>query len=328
MYNEKMKMSFIDSCCGSSASKTNAAITFFKALEPYERSWGADVCTVEKKKVVPVIEDLVGFRWQSYKLRTFILKGYVEWCLVNGVENVCKQLLEIKPNDLGVSKLRRQMVSSPTHLQKYLNLICYPESEGTVDAVYRAFYWLAYGGIPLAEMAMQVKVSDVNLEDKIVVSRGREFQLYESSLCAIKECISAEEFKCPRSNGFEHVKKRCDGDVLLRRFVAPTKNDPYSVMSIRTIMSRKEKKYRSDCCGVLDPESIDLHLSYYRVWISGVFYRTKEAEIIGVPVDFVPLAREISEIKGFPNKPVNEIKNMAREYERDYKRWKEAYSLL
>lgn len=327
MYNEEVKTRFLNERYASCPGKREIAIILFGVLERYENSWGADVCTRSKEELIPAVRDLVGFRQKSLKMRSDVLKDYIKWCKENDIEGTRDDLINLTPSDIGLEKLKKQMVANPKHLQRYLDSICYPEFEETVDCVYRSFYWLAYGGMPTAEMAMAVKTSEVALEDRVVNHKGRTFQIYEQAVPAIKDCLQLESFRCPRASGIDLIKHRYSGNALLRRFVTPnSKRDPLSVLSMRTIMSRKEESYRQSRDENSD-SSLNLRLSYFRVWLSGVFYRTYEAEVAGMPVDFIPVAKEVSEVKGTP-KSDQQLRKLSREYNQDYIRWKEAYIIL
>ena len=70
-----------------------------------------------------------------------------------------------------------------------------------------------------------------------------------------------------------------------------------------------------------------MQLSYYRVWLSGRFYRLYETELAGGAVDFTELAAEHMEGKTYKlgsgrNTPMAKQRKLAAEYAIDYNRWK------
>lgn len=132
MYNTETKTRFITEF-STNTGRRNAAVSMFNALEHYEVKWDADVCTRSKDELQPVVSEIVGFRANSKKLRLTILKEYVRWCIKQDIPGACDGLLQIE--ELGLEKLKRQMVANPKHLQRYLNCICDKESEETVDCI-------------------------------------------------------------------------------------------------------------------------------------------------------------------------------------------------
>ena len=129
MYNEELKTRFIQEYA-QSLSRAEACQQAFNAIEPYEEQWGADLCTRSTAELEPVIEQLVGFRVRSRWQRIIIFQKYVKWCIANRVNGACDGMLHIE--NVGLGKVRTQMVANPTQLQMYLDVICEPESEQTI----------------------------------------------------------------------------------------------------------------------------------------------------------------------------------------------------
>lgn len=322
MYNSELKEQFISEF-STSIGRRNAAMVMFNALEPYEEAWGADLCTRSTEELQPVVSEIVGFRTSSKKLRLTILREYVNWCLEKKVPGACDGLLLIEK--IGLEKLKRQTVANPQHLQRYLDCICDKENEKTVDNIYRCFYWLAYSGIK-ENLVMDVAVSDVDLEEMVIRFDGAEYPIYREAIGAFKNCVSLTQFRYKHPNynaNTEVFRDRASGEMLLRGF-----STPKSITAFRVEMSRKAKepKYREDFAD----DSLDLKLSFYRVWLSGLFYRTYEAERAGMPVDFMAAAIEFTDGKTYKlgrNLIGAKHRQIANDYFKDYSRWKEAYSI-
>ena len=64
MYNEEMKSRFIREYTGS-LNTANVATTIFNAMEEYEKSWNADLCTRSSEELQPVITEITGLRSRS-----------------------------------------------------------------------------------------------------------------------------------------------------------------------------------------------------------------------------------------------------------------------
>lgn len=118
MYNEETKVKFIREYT-KSESTASFVTTLFNAIAPYEEEWGSDLCTKTKEELQPVIDSVFSLRTRSQWHQIYTLRTYGKWCIANKVENACDGLLQITL--AGADKIRKQMVSGPVHLQKYLD---------------------------------------------------------------------------------------------------------------------------------------------------------------------------------------------------------------
>lgn len=319
MYNEELKTRFIREYA-QSLSRAKACQQAFNAMEPYEKRWGADFCTKSTAELEPVIQQLVGFRVRSRWQRIIIFQKYVKWCMANRVDGACDGMLHI--DSVGLSKIRTQMVANPTQLQMYLNVICEPESEQTTDNIYRCFYWMAYSGME-EEAILNVKCSDVDFENMVIHSGGEEFEIYREAIPAFKNAATLTEFVYKHPcylPGKKVIRNRAPGDTLIRGIRSTT-----SVASLRVELSRRSKKFIED-------GRTDKQLSYYRVWLSGLFYRMHQRELAGIPVDFTGAASKFMEGKTYKldtgrNTPEAKKRAVVNDYVQDYERWKAAFQM-
>jgi len=316
MYNEKLKVDFVRSYTNSVHTESACRI-LFDAVEKYENKWNADICTKKEEELLPVIEELVGLRAKSKHLRLLILKEYVKWCISNDVPGACDDILNI--NDVGVGKIRQQTVSSPLHLQKYLNEICEPEDEQTVDNIYRCYYWLAYAGI-YEDDILNIRCDDVDFSRMVIKYNGIEVPIYREAVLSIKNCIELTQFVYKHPNYSANVyKDRVPGDTLIRGI-----RSQLSIKSMRVELSRRSKRMR-------DSGATELKLSHFRVWISGLFYRTYELELMGVKPDFKAIVSQQKDGKvyklGSRNTQEYKKKQLAHDFLNDYQRWKLAFKI-
>lgn len=317
MYNEKLKTEFVRYYT-SSINTAKVCNTVFDAFEPYEQKWEADLCTKSTEELQPIVDTLVGFRARSKWMRLIILKDYVKWCMASNVPGACDGMTHI--NATGLDKVKHQTVSSPAHLQRYLDILFEPENDETIDNIFRCFYWLAYLGIP-EEDIFTIKCSDVDLGNRVVYYKNEEIDIYKEAFKAFKNCATLTQFlyinpSYPSNNAF--YRDRAPGDTLIRGFRSIT------LMSMRAMLSRRSKEK-------IDEKSTDLKLSYYRVWISGLFYKMYyERENSGMSVDFSDAAERFMEGKIYKldsgrNKPSAKKRQIAYDYLEDYQRWKLAH---
>ena len=317
MYNEELKTKFVRAYTNSINTAEVCQIVF-NAFEKYENAWDADLCTKSAQELQPVVENLVGLRTKSKCIRITILREYVKWCIKTQVPGACDGMLKIEV--MGLDKVRHQTVASPLHLQRYLDSICEPEKEETTDNIYRCFYWLAYGGVD-EEDILDIKCSDVDLSDMVVRYNGTEVPIYREALPAFKNCVNLKQFVYKHPNYDKVVyKDRADGDTLVRGI----RSAP-SVKAMRVELSRRSK-------AKIDEGKTDLRLSYFRVWLSGLFYRMYERERAGIPVDFSDTASQFMEGKTYKldsgrNTPEAKKRQVTKEYLEDYERWKLAFAI-
>lgn len=319
MYNEELKTRFIQEYT-QSLSRAEACQQAFNAIEPYEEQWGADLCTRSTAELEPIIEQLVGFRVRSRWQRIIIFRQYVKWCIVNHVKDACDGMLHVE--NVGLSKVRTQMVANPTQLQMYLDVICEPESEQTTDNIYRCFYWMAYSGMG-EEAILNAKCSDVDFENMVIHSGGEEFEIYRQAIPAFKNAATLTEFVYKHPNyppDKKVIRNRAPGNTLIRGIRSTT-----SALALRVELSRRSKKF-------LEDGSTDKQLSHYRVWLSGLFYRMHQRELAGIPVDFSGEASKFMEGKTYKldtgrNTPEAKKRAVVNDYVQDYERWKAAFQM-
>lgn len=318
MYNKELKEQFIKEYTAS-ISVRQACVSVFNMLEKYETGWGADICTRSSAELQPIVDELVGIRVKSKVLRVAILKDYIRWCVAHNVPGSRNGFANVSTD--GIAKLKRQTVTSPLHLQVYLNQICEPESEETTDNIYRCYYWLAYGGFR-EEDILKVRTSDVDFANMVVRLGDEEAPIYREAIPAFRNCVNLTQFvyKHPNYSARKVVyKPRVEGDELIRGVRSST-----TVLAMRVELSRRSKR-------CIEEGKTELKLSYYRVWISGLFYRMYERELAGLPVDFSSAAARLMEGKTYNltrsrNTPITYQRKVANDYQRDYEHWKMTFN--
>lgn len=309
MYNESVKREFLKTK-GDSASSYES---LFEKVSKYEELLQSDICTLSASDIQLIIDDIVGLR-SSSSTRLYFLKDYVRWCINNGIPGACDGIMSV--NQLGISKILSQMVSGPKHMQQYMDALFVPEASCTVDCIYRCYLWLAFSGMSEEEI-MCVKTTDVDFNDMVVRYNDMEYPIYKEAFIAFKVCAESRIFVWINPNGKDSIHTRVPGDILLRGYRATP--------SYKTIRSELSKHAKNAIASQRTKQSI----SYFRAWLSGVFYRMYEAELQGMPVDFNQTAQMHMEGKEFAlnnRLTLNGVRNkISQAYLIDYKRWKSAY---
>ncbi len=315
VYNEKQKRDFLEQY---SRSKSGLAAyeRAFNAIQKYEEEWGADMCTKKREDLEPVVNDVLGMRIQGKNARLALYKAYTEWCIEHRISGACDGMLHVDVNDAG--KLRDHMVNSPMHLQRYLDVICHKESERTIDDIYRCYLWLAFAGLSEAGI-FEINTDDVRFSDFSVRFKERDYPIYRESLQAFKNCVELGSFVYIHPNySKEIMRPRVPGKQLLRGI----KTLAYPQI-IRAELSKRTRK------AVFEGRT-KTRLSYYRAWLSGVFYRMYQLELAGVDPDFSNVASDFISGKTYNLSSGRNLigakqRRVAKEYKIDYDRWKKAF---
>lgn len=316
MYNADMKTRFIREYTGS-LNTAAVAKTVFNAMEKYELDWNADLCTKRCEELQPVVDEIVGLRARSKWMILIILKEYVKWCIAMKAPGACDGMLQIQ--SVGLEKVRRQMVSGPLHLQKFLDDVFDPESEETIDNIYRCYFWMAYGGIDEDDTIL-IRNDQVDFDQMLIKYTPANAPIYREAIPAFKNAVHLNSFLYKHPNYGKPIRRdRVAGDTLMRGVRAATKT-----FTMRTTLSKRVAKS-------VEGGVTDLQLSFYRVRMSGLFYRTYEMERAGFPISFSDAVQRRMDGKTYAlngrEKPEHRLNRIARDYMEDYQRWKLAFSI-
>lgn len=316
MFNEEQKKRFIKDYTGS-LNTANVAETIFNATEKYEVAWNADLCTKNADELQLVVDAITGLRSKSKWMSLTILKEYVKWCLAMKVPNACDGMLHIET--VGLDKIKKQMVASPLHLQRYLDDIFDKEFDETIDNLYRCYFWMAYGGID-EEDTILVKNEDVDFSQMLIHYKTTNIPIYREALPAFKNAVLLTSFLYKHPNYTKPIRRdRVPGDTIMRGLKANTKT-----FTMRTTISKRN-------ISAIEEGLTELQLSFYRVRMSGLFYRTYEMERAGIPITFTEAALRVMDGKHYALSGREKIEHkqnrIERDYMEDYQRWKLAFSI-
>ena len=326
MYNEIWKRKYLAEL---SPARVHSCELLFETLEPYEEDYHADVCTWSAKIAAPVLTEVVrGIRARSQLTRLILLRGYVRWMVASGVPGAIEDILDI--DTLGLDSVRQKSVPNPVKFQAYLDALFDPEDENTVENIYRCHYWLGYMGLR-AEETLLVKCSDVDLERSILTFNGKEYPIYAESLKAFRYASQSASFtfRHPRYTNVSS-RARMQGDTLLRGIQRGKEQTGYTVPVLNVEFSRHHKAALENPKNGIAPE---VTLSYYKAWLSGLFFRMYEKECRGFPVNFDKDAERYMEGKTYKFESgwrtrESKLKQVSSDYAEDYRRWKVAWSIL
>lgn len=316
MYNEDLKKRFVRDYTGS-LNTANVAATVFNAVEKYETEWNADLCTRSTEELQSVIDEIVGLRSRSKWMTLTILKEYVKWCIAMKVPGACDGMLHIEA--VGLDKIRHQMVSSPLHLQRFMDSIFDPEGDETIDNIYRCYFWMAYGGID-EDDTIFIRNEDVDFSEMIIRYKTISVPIYREALPAFRNAVNLTSFVYRHPNYSKTIRRdRVPGDTIMRGIKAVTKT-----FTMRATLSKRNIK-------AVEEGKTDMQLSFYRVRMSGLFYRIYEMERAGIAPNFSDAALRVMDGKTYSLKGREKIEHkqnrIERDYMEDYQRWKLAFSI-
>jgi len=315
MYNEEIKRRFIESYTKSDANRAQCERAFEKTQE-LEEKYGIDLCEFDVKQMQEAFDLISGRQTNSQLGRFTILKAYSKWCINQGIPNAKESISEI--SSVSLEKVKRQMVSSPTHLQFFLDSVYEKEDRNTTDNVSRCFYWLAFSGVKI-EDAIELTASNIDFTNMLIKVRDEEYPIYREAVPSLRNCINltAFEYNHPRySTTLKQV--RSSSDQLLRLIGTDA-----TLQGIRDKTSRTTRK-------AIKEGKTNIELSYSRVRLSGFFYRIYELERIGIKPRFTQLAVALMEGKEYSlEKSRHTVEGTIRiinnRYKKDYERWKQAF---
>lgn len=339
MFNEEIKQKFISSKRPSgkmyTISTQDTIRTIFDMVQVYEHEYQVDFAQMNALQMQTTLDNIGGVRARTAEAIFYYLKEYVKWCAQNGMQT--SEAINVVRVD-AIEKFRSCMVSSPAHLKKCIDA-AFPNPEcNTIEYVYRALLWLAFIGFHDFE-AIQIRESDVKLEDMLIVYPGRfePYMIYSEALPDIRKVTNdLPDFLEPRGkNGV--VKQREFGDRILRGKVTKKTPEQQLATTIPQMLSRAFKnaadKYTEN--GMDIPRDLSLNLSYSRVRLSGVFYRAYDLERMGCEPTFNDeVSREFQRKKAQDRYTIKEERTeskiqyeIRKNYLEDYARWKSAFSV-
>lgn len=320
MYNEEQKLRFVDDYTQSSGNR-ESIIRIFDLLESYETAHKKDFSCMTVKECMKVLDEISPMKSSSHWTKVSVCKAYVKWCAGKHIPDTNTELIDAITNDpsLGIDKLKTYTVSGPLQLQMYFNAIFDPESELTMDNVYRSYLWLAFCGVHRDD-AYSIQSDAIDLQERLIYYRDTVLTIYNESFPAFKNAKELTFFNYKHPNYTKIItRERIPGNELLRG-VKSVQNQA----TLNSIISHKTADaYKSG--------KTPLYLSYNRIYLSGLFHRAYEMERAGFHPTFEEAAALKMEGKEYSlsnrMQRIHIANKIAREYMEDYERWKLVYSV-
>lgn len=257
MYNEDLKHEFIR----QTAKNTDLYRATFRASAPFEQAAGKDLCMMTAEEAAPIADALCRSKLRGDpRIRTLrAISDYYNWCFSNGVEGALPNP-DLDRGALSDAVGKEFIIRSPAHLQRCMDAVFDPESEETIDNVYRCYLWAVYGGLE-HDNAVVLKAENIDLHSLSAESLGQGCVLYPEALPSFRNCMQLRSFRYKHPHYSNVIlKERIDSDYILRG----TRGNAENVgKSLRSDMNRRINK----------SGGASVKLNNTTVWFSGLYYR-------------------------------------------------------
>ena len=295
MYNHLRKNAFADSRQYSDKTYQHLC-QMFNTIEPLESELGQDICEFDLSNLQKAFSLVSGTVQKSASVAFSHLRNYIQWCQSNGF-HVSDAIQHLRIDEL--EKFRTRMVSSPKHLSLILDEV-FPEPEqNQINYIYRSFLWLAFIGYEDKDAA-ELTAQEIDFVSMKVIPQQEGVpvrDLYAECVADLRMACSLTEFDESRGEGHKKaIRQRVDGHLLLRgKARANEPEDSKKLTStLRPAVSRafKAAAFKYESAKQPIPKHLSLSLSYDRIYQSGIFFRAREKESIGIEVHMSKYDRE------------------------------------
>lgn len=174
--------------------------------------------------------------------------------------------MRLRSQDDPVKRLQLSTVAGPSHLEKVLGDIFGTEQTANMCVVFRAFFWLAYAGIPYSD-AWYVVAGDLNFAKRVITRHDREYVMYPQAIEPLWAAAITPAFvdvrgsHCPRREGYALLRTVARGT---HRYDSP---ETANKVVTREALSRYLKGHGNGYA-----------LSYSSVLTSGIYHRIYQQE--------------------------------------------------
>lgn len=174
--------------------------------------------------------------------------------------------MRLRSQDDPVERLQISTVAGPNHLGKVLDNIFGLEQTPNMCIVFRAFFWLAYAGIPYSD-AWCVEAADLNFAKRVITRHDREYVMYQQAIEPLWAAAITPIFVDGRGN---HCPRR-EGYALLRTVARGTHRYDSPETANKIVTREALSRY-------LRGRSDGYALSYSSVLTSGIYHRIYQQE--------------------------------------------------
>lgn len=319
MYNREVKQRYIDSLVKSLAEPRvlKRVNLLFERIEGAESEAGADISEMDFINAEKILKSPGVLRPSVFYTSVDILFGYVRWCVLEELTGPEPAALRVVPD--GLDAVRDCMVSSDSHLESLLNLVC-DKRHDTSDMLLRGFAWLVFAGVHFEDIG-RLTADDLLWDDLAIKAPDKTHKLSRFAMPSMEFLAEADSFSIPHPQ--YKNRKRAEGTELMRGTMGiMDPHDAATRLRKKFLAAKKEGR----CQTVPTPTDI---------WKSGLFSEMRKIEMLGFVPDFAVDVDEYMSYKtsrmnkGYSvnGKDATEINRRAllTRFLEDYSRWKLAF---
>lgn len=320
MFNENQKQEYIvyESANGDSLKR------YFVRIEPKEKEYNKDIADMNIDELEDTVLYLGIRREDSIGHALSLMRGYINWAILNGKTANDSHINKIKPSKLtSKDAIIGQMLRSPEQVAYILDTVYNPNyyNQPSRATQNRLVFWLLYFGMKIDSLPY-LKKTDIDYDNKTVKNPVNLDMFYEIN----DEVISL--WKCQMTQ--THIEKVsahdksniCYCEIIESDFLFhPIKNNKlnddrmYNLSSLVYIVISIFDEYSKQTSSRLrvSPSNINLSGIFYKLYLRELNRETITPEVL-------------SDALRLTSTNNNSLRLAMRKYYNDYTDWKEAFN--
>jgi hypothetical protein len=320
MFNEKQKQEYID----FEATNGGALKRYFVRVASKEDDYSKDIADMDQAEILDTLKSLGIRREESRGHLLSLMRGYVNWAILNGKTKNVNVLDKITPESIGTNEaVKENMIGSPEHLQFILDDALDYEYYKNKSKMSELLLKLLYEGITIEEVQAFKKTDIDPRENRIDTVTGKQFFVNAQLTRLWKECsgITYYEKKNGRSmyakssNVNDYTKYDVNDNMYLFRTIIGTKGNSSSMMTLDSL-----RKIILSVFSACEKKTIPARNINY----SGIFYKLLLLEREGKAITPGVIAEHFwLTFNGQTN-----LSAVTRKWRIDYEDWKIAFGYM
>ena len=318
MYNEKQKQEYVD----LEGTNEDHLKRYFVRIAPKEKEYAKDITEMSLPELKDTLMSLNIRRYDSRSALLSVLRGYVNWAILNKKTNNASVIDKLTPESIGTGEVvQENMIGSPEHLQELFDTALDYENYENKSAMSELLIRLLYEGMTLEEI-QSLKKADLDFDGKKVQTvLGTVFHLNDDIAILWRKCskITSYEKKNSRAmlakntkNVEEYVNYELIDNKYLFRTIVTNKNDPISMITLDSLRKTLLAVFTAAERKTIPARNINY---------SGIFYKLLQLEKEGNVITQEVIAKHF-------RITYNEHSNLpalTRKWRVDYNDWKLAF---
>ena len=320
MYNGNQKQEYIN----FEATNEGALKRYFARIADKENAYSKDIADMNLSELLDSLKSLNIRREESRGHLLSLLRGYVNWAILNNKTENANIIGQVTPESIGTDNaIKETMIASPEHLQLIFDDALDYENYENKSKMSELLLRLLYEGITLEEV-QAFKKTDIDYEErKIRTVNDTDFIVSDYIARLWKDCttITYYERKNSRaanaktSNINEYTKYDLHDNKYLFRTIIGKKGNSNDMITMDTL-----RKIILAVFTACEKKTIPARNINY----SGIFYKLYSLEKEGTVIT----PEIIAEYFRIKYKQGDYLSNITRKWRIDYEDWKIAFGYM